>query len=353
LNQHGAARRVEEETMSQLPMLDRRSLLIGGGALSAALAANPSTLLAKTAQPEFAVKVASNQGIENATIQQLMIDRGIAKSLNLDLTVVESKVINGPMDALLSGAADICMISGFVGVLPAIEQGKDLRLVGAAMMLPALAVYTTRPEIRRAKDLEGRTVGVGAMNGLLHILMLDLLRKKGVDASKVKFVNSGSNAQVLADVVAGKVDAGLSGTAGLSNPDQARVLDDGRLWRELPEYTYQPAYASVRAIKENPEGLSRCMAAYMRLYRYMTAPGSTAAYLNARRTAGGEAAVEEGKSVLDFVQKYHPYAIRPGLLPEQVAYLQRLNVDVGLQKRVLPFDQVADLSIARGARRFL
>lgn len=340
--------------MSRLPTLDRRRFLIGGGALSTSLAVGaPSVLVAQDARGKFAVRVASNQGVENATMQQLMTDRGFARQLDLDVEVVESRVINGPMDALLGGSADICMISGFVGVLPAIEQGKDLRLVGAAMMLPALAVYTTRPEIRRVRDLEGRTVGVGGTNGLLHILMLALLRKKGVDASKIKFVNSGSNAQVLEAVAAGKVDAGLSGIAGLSNPGSARVLDDGRLWRELPEYTYQPAYASVRAIKEKPEALSRCLAAYTRLYRYMSSSGSTAAYLNARRAAAGEASIAEGRAVLEFVQKYHPYATRPGLLPEQVAYLQQLNVALGLQTKVLPFEQVADLSIARGARRFL
>src|SRR5438552_4067903 len=90
-----------------------------------------------------------------------------------------------PFEQLVA-EADICMISGFVGVLLAIEQGKELRLVGAAMLLPALAVYTRNDDIRRVEHLVGRTVGVGATNGLLHILMLALLRKKGIDSSKVE-----------------------------------------------------------------------------------------------------------------------------------------------------------------------
>ena len=99
------------------------------------------------------------------------------------------------------------------------------------------------------------------MNGLLHILMLALLRKKGIDATQVKFVSVGSNAQVLEAVAASKVDAGLSGVAGTSGTTGPRVLESGRLWLELPEYTYQLSYASVAALKEKPEALARCVAA--------------------------------------------------------------------------------------------
>jgi ABC-type nitrate/sulfonate/bicarbonate transport system substrate-binding protein len=197
------------------------------------------------------------------------------------------------------------------------------------MQLPAIAVYTGNDQIHRVTDLAGRTVGIGGDKGLLHVLMLALLRKHGVDAASVKFVNVGSNAEVLEAVLAGKVDAGPSGTAGLSGARPVRVLDDGRLWLELPEYTYQPAYASVRALHDNPQGLARCMAAYTRLYRFLSGPRSEAAYLAARRRATGEAS------------------------DSRVAWLQQLNVALGLQARVLPYEQVADPGPARAARRLL
>ena len=326
----------------------RRGFLIG--AASAGLLSGPAFALAR--QPRFTVKVASNQGVENSSLQQLMADRGFARALSLDVQIVESKTINGPMDAILAGEADICMVSGFVGVLPAIEQGREMRLVGAAMNLPALAVYTRDTAIRRVEDLAGRTFGVGGMNGLLHVLALALLRKKGVDTSSVKFVNVGSNAQVLEAVAAGKVDAGLSGPAGLTL-SSVRVLDGGRLWEAVPEYTYQPAYASVRALKEKPEALARCVAAYTRLYRYMSGPSSKAAYLAARHKAANEPTSAEGESVWNFIRTVQPYALQPGLTPQRVAYLQELNVALGLQKQVLPYDRVVDTAPARGAKTFL
>jgi len=333
--------------------LDRRRFLIGAAAASASLALDPASVFARGLRPRFSVRVASNQGAENATLQQLLLDQGYASALSLDAQIVESRSISAPMESLLSGEADICMISGFVGVLLAIEQGKELRLVGAAMLLPALAIYTRNDDIRRVEHLVGRTVGVGAPNGLLHILMLALLRKKGIDPSKVEFVTSGSNAQVLDALVAGKVDAGLSGVAAMSGAGAARVLEDGRLWQELPEYTYQPSYASVRALKEKPEALARCLAAYTKLYRYLSGPRSKAAYLAARRSATNESSSAEGEAVWNFIQKHQPYALNVGLSPERIAYLQGLNVAVGLQSKVLPFQQVVDLSPAHGAKKFL
>lgn len=340
--------------MTTAQLLDRRRFLMGAAAASAALATiDVATPTVDAQGARFGVRVASNQGAENATLQQLLTDLGYASALSLDTQVVESRTVSGPMDALLAGEADLCMISGFVGVLPAIAQGKPLRLIGAAMLLPALAVYSANGAVRRVEHLAGRTVGVGPTNGLLHILMLALLRKKGVDAARVTFVNAGSNAQVLEAVASGKVDAGLSGVAGLSGAGPAHVLEDGQLWQELPEYTYQPAYASVRAIEEKPEALARCLAAYTRLYRYLAGPASRAAYLAARRTAAGESSTAEGEAVWSFIQKYQPYALEVGLTPERVAWLQQLNVALGLQARVLPFEQVVDLGPARGAAAFL
>jgi NitT/TauT family transport system substrate-binding protein len=342
--------RAPEENMGR-HFPGRRRFLIGAAAFGSLAAMRPSALLA--GGDRFAVRIASNQGPENAALQQLMLDRGYFRALSLDAALVESRSISGPMEALLGGTADICMISGFVGILPAIEQGKELRLVGAAMLLPALAVYSRAGGIRRVSDLVGRTIGVGATNGLLHIVMIALLRKKGIDPAQVKFVNAGSNAEVFDAVAAGKVDAGLSGIAGMASPDKALVLEDGKLWQELPEYTYQPAYASVRAIKENPAGLARCLAAYTKLFRYLSGPDSKTAYLDAGRRATAETDPAQGEQVWNFIRQTQPYALDVGLSAQRVAYLQRLNVEVGLQSRILAFGQVADMSPARTARRFL
>lgn len=326
-------------------ILGRREFIVGAVAASAWPMARAET--------GFAVRVASNQGAENAALQQLLADSGFAKALSLEVQLVESRSVSGPMEALLNGDADICMISAFAGVLPVIAEGKPLRLVSAAMLLPALAVYSAKDDIKCVEDLSGRTVGVGPLHGLLHILMLALLRKKGIDAARVRFVVVGSNAQVLEAVASGKVDAGLSGVAGKSGPNSTRVLNNGRLWLELPEYTYELSYASAQSLEEKPEALARCLAAYTRLFRYLSRAQSKAAYLAARRHVEGDAAVDEGEAVWNFIQRNQPYSLEPGLSPERVMYLQQLNIGLGVQSGVRPFDQVVDLAPAQGAKKLL
>jgi NitT/TauT family transport system substrate-binding protein len=329
----------------------RRQFLLGAAA-GVMLASQPVDLFARAPSVTLNLRIASNQGLENATLQQLMSDRGFARHYSLDAEVIEGTTISAPMDMLLADNADVCMISAFVGVLPAIEQGCDLRLVGAAMLLPALALYAGDPRLRRVRDVAGRRIGIGGANGLLHILTLALLRKKGIDPKTVTFVNCGSNTQVFEAIVAGRVDVGLSGIAGTSDPG-AHVVADGRMWRELPEYTYQTAYASVKALREKPEAIARCIAAYTQLYRYVSRAASRDAYLTARGSAGSETGSADGAAIWKFIRAEQPYAVHPGLSPQRLDYLQRLNVSVGVQKTVIPFDRAFDLGPALAAAKLL
>lgn len=330
-----------------LPIHTRRRFLFSAGATAVCGLTAPAQ-----AQTEE-LRIASNQGVENASLQRLMLDRGFFSDLAIEPRILESRTVSGPMRAVQTGAADLCMISAYPGVIPAIAQGAPLRLIGAAMRLPALALFSARANIRRLEDLRGCSVGVGPKHALLHILMLALLAKKRLPATEIRFVDAGSNAQVLEAVTQGRIDAGLSGTAGLSGPAHIHVLEDGRLWRELPEYTYQIAYASLDALSRKPEAIGRGLAAYLRMFRFLSAPHSLQAYLDARQAVAGAESRAEGEAIWRFVQDEQPYASEPGISPEQVAYQQVLNVKFGLMEQVLPFDRMVDLGPANVARMLI
>lgn len=340
-----------EHSNISIESFNRRQLIIGAAA-GATLTAHVAGFAAHARPARHSIRVASNQGIENAALQQLLADRSYARRFALDVQMAEARTISAPMEMLQAGTADICMISAFAGLLPAIEQGSAVRLIGAAMLLPALALYTADPAITQVRHVAGRKIGIGGLNGLLHILTLALLGKRNIDRSAVTFINCGSNAQVLEAVSAGKVDAGLSGIAGNANPS-VHMVTDGRLWRELPEYTYQPAYASCRALRDKPEAVARCMAAYTSVFRFISGPNSRKAYIDARQKAGGEASSVEGDTIWKFIRAEQPYALHPGISPSRIDYLQRLNLSVGTQKTMMSLDKVADNRPAMAAARLL
>jgi NitT/TauT family transport system substrate-binding protein len=84
---------------------------------------------------------------------------------------------------------------------PRIEEGAGVKIVGAGMKKSALTVFAKPDGIKRLADLKGKAVAVGPALGLLHALMLQLMKEKGIDRSQVNFVDKGSNDQCYEAVV--------------------------------------------------------------------------------------------------------------------------------------------------------
>ena len=331
--------------------MNRRAALTGalGTGLMAAAGCAPKTLKG------LPVTVLSSQGNQVVTIQQLMAEKGWLKQYGMipsTLTVSSGTNIIGP---LLKGQADICIFAGFSQLLVAIEKGADLKILGGASITGQQALFAKDPKIQHVKDLEGRTVGVGAIGAQLHQVSSALLRKKGVDVSKVRFVNVGSSGDVFRAVAAGTVDAGNGQADILSDLQKLGVhmIQDGEYAVELPEYTWQASFSSTAAIRDKREVLIRTLEAYCRAFRYVQNPGSKDDFVKAQIDALQPRDVNDatGRAISqwDYLQKHKIYAEDLVLSPERVQYMQQLNVDVGAQKKILPYDQVIDTSLAKEA----
>jgi NitT/TauT family transport system substrate-binding protein len=342
--------------MVSSPVTSRRDFLrLAMAAASSGLASGLTLPTRSVAQPLHPVRIVSNSGAENNTLQQLLKDLGYLERLELAPELVGVTTPAATLEALVSGKADVCMISGFNGLLPAIESGAPVRVLGAAMRLPALVIYTKANGVMSLNDVVGRRVGIGPEMGLLHAIMVGALKKKGIDPASVQFVPIGSNAQVFQAVAEGKVDAGPADVANMERAGRLGVkpLADGAMWKELPEYPYQLVYASTNAIARRRDALVRTLAGYAQLYRFLSAPSSWPAYSRARMAATGESDAEAGRPAWTFIQDTKPFAVDIAVSSAQIEFLQTLHVAIGSQKQVQPFEQVADMSLARDALRLL
>jgi NitT/TauT family transport system substrate-binding protein len=134
---------------------------------------------------------------------------GHFKNHGLDVELVYSRGGNAAMQALVGGAVDYAGTSLDVAI-QAYANGADIRRFATTGRLPLFALATapqTADRIRGLKDLEGKTVGVGALGGADHALTLFLLKQANVDAGKVQFATVGGN--LLEGLRQGQVDAGL------------------------------------------------------------------------------------------------------------------------------------------------
>jgi len=328
--------------------VNRRHVLRAGAAAAAALIM-PRPLMAAD---RVKINLVNTSGNTNLVLAALLKQEGIFEQLGLDTNILHVADGSKLIGSLLSGETDMCALSGFGQVLPAIEKGAKLKVLAGGALLGLQAIMTKKAAIKSVKDLEGRTVGTGSLGALLHQLVVALLRKKGVDEKKVTFVNVGSSTDVFRAIAAGTVDAGPC-EAWLAGRSGTRIVEEARFYEDLPEYTYQASYASERAIGRKRDAIVRTLAAYAKLYRFLSEARSHEAFLKAFAAATGKNDREEAEAQWQFYQEHKPFAVNLVLAPERVRYMQDLNVSLGVQKSVLPFERVCDMSLAQDAVKLL
>ncbi|KMK65154.1 ABC transporter substrate-binding protein [Puniceibacterium sp. IMCC21224] len=324
----------------------RTASLTGLGLAVGGLAA---PYIARAAATQIAI--ATNPGLENRTLNALMAQQGFLGKFGADTVIVDAPGATGPFDTIASGAADLCMVSGYNMVLPRIEQGAKLKIVGAGMKKTALTVFAKPEGIATLADLRGKTIAVGGDLGLLHALMLQLLKENGIDPTEVTFVNKGSNDNCYKAVVDGSADACCSSVSHLNDSDGLDVVQQGNMWEALPHYTFQTAYASDEAIRDKHEGLVAVMAAFGALYEYLMTPEARDAFFEARKAAQKDFDEPSAQAIWDYNQNQRPYSGDLSISDTDIDYLQDMFVGLGSLKQKQPIAAVADMSAAREAAK--
>jgi ABC-type nitrate/sulfonate/bicarbonate transport system substrate-binding protein len=301
------------------------------------------------------VHIVDAGGSHELVTVELMRRQGYLEQMGIHAR--KSYVTNGAdaVELLRTGQGDVAMQVGFGPALVAIEQGVPLRVIAAANLLTVHALYSMHPGIRRLQDLPRRTVGVGKLGALTHQLVHAALRKQGVDPSTVRFVSIGNSATIFRALLAGEVEAGFGETEVFEHQAQYGVhaLEGGVLWQELPEFPNQASFATATALREKRDALVRTLAAHLLLYRFLQHPDSWKAYAAAWVAARPDSNLAEARVQWLFYQRHRPFAEDLRLPEAQVQYLQELNLNMNLQRRVLPFDSVTDMSLAREALQLI
>lgn len=333
----------------------RRSVVAGGGAIVLGTAANAflGSPAVRAAQLK-PVTLANAQGTLNQAMQELLNQKKYLQEFGLEPNLIGVSDGSKILAALIGGSADATMMTGFGQVFPAIEKGAKMKILAGGALPPSLSLFTGKPDIHTLKDLEGKSVATGSVGALLYDLTITLLKQKGVDVKKVNFINAGSSVSTFRATIAGTVDAGLGETAAIEDAGKykVRLIPGGNMTTDLPKYTFQGAWATDAAIKAKRDVIVRSLAAYCKLYRFVQTPEAKDDFLKAWGTLfSGKA--HEGVLQWNYIQKYKPFDVDLVLSEERLNYMQQLNIGFGTQKAVLPFSQVADMSLAKDAIKML
>jgi ABC-type nitrate/sulfonate/bicarbonate transport system substrate-binding protein len=333
--------------------ISRRTLLIGA-ASSASLLRSVFSATSVASAP-LPIHIANASGGLNQTLTALMRSMRFLESFGLDPTILNVADGSKMVGAVLNGSVDASLMSGFGQIFPAIEHGASLKIVAGGTLTPTIALFTGQSDINSLKDLEGRTVGTGSVGALIYQLVVTLLKKYDVDVSKVRFVNVGSSADVFRAVSMRTIDAGPAASALISQAERyhVRLIPHGNMSAELRGYTFQGAWTSDRKIATNRDALVRALAAQAKLYRFVQTPQAKDAFIAARKSVFPGADPSDHEAEWDFIATYQPFDVDLALAPKQLDYIQQLNVSFNVQSQILPFDHVADMSLATDALKLL
>jgi NitT/TauT family transport system substrate-binding protein len=153
-------------------------------------------------------------------------DLGLFKAAGLDVEV--TTLANGGVTAtaLAGGSGDIA-VSNLVQVATAISRGVPLTVIAGAGLYstraPSTAICVTKASpLHSARDLEGKTIAVAALNDQSTIALKKWLAENGADYRKVRMIELGYP-EMIAGLSAGRIDAAM-----LAEPWQttARSGDD-------------------------------------------------------------------------------------------------------------------------------
>jgi len=298
-----------------------------------------------TASPAEKIRVGVPQQVVHWMVFPLAQQKGFFKEEGFDAEIVR---ITGPSgrSALMSGDIDYYTTIAFI-VQSAIV-GLPVKVIAAYVNCPPF-VLMSRPELKSAQDLKGKTMGIGAPPGSSPDVIAKLsLKHLGLNPDKdVKYVYLNSHERTYLALEQGLYAAGLipppfdfkGAKLGLNSLARAA---------EILTYPEDGLIATVKKIKEKPDEVKRVIRAGIKANRYIrTQREGTIQFLMAWQKVDRETATANYDSA---VRSFND----DGSLPEAGL---RLIIDEARKtakvEREIPLTNVADLSILREAQKEL
>lgn len=277
--------------------------------------------------------------------------KGFFQEYGIDIDVKGVNGGNQVIAAMQSGDVDFADQSPSTMLTVAAKDGSLKAISGSR---PGLTYYfVVNKQINSLKDLEGSSVGIGAVRALIDQVTRAILKKANVDANKVTFASIGSNSDIYKAVVAGKIGGGMGDLVPPATVEQDGIKILLEVWKEFPSMYRAAFWVTPKTIAEKGDVLVRMLAAYAKTYRYLTTPESKDLYLKVA-TEVLAARPEQAQFQFDFLQKNPGVIARNLELPEDaIMVAQQLNVEAGNMEKTVPFEQVTDLSLQKKALALL
>ncbi len=139
---------------------------------------------------------------------------GLFRKYDLDFQLVYIVSASLVTAAILGGDGQVA-ITGGEAIIRAFAQGAtDLVFIASAKNTLTHSILA-KPEIKRPEDLKGKKMGVSRLGSNSHYFVIQALRQNGLQPTDVNFIQTGGQAENLAALLSGAVDAAtMTGPSG-------------------------------------------------------------------------------------------------------------------------------------------
>ena len=280
------------------------------------------------------------------------LDNGIFEKHGLD---VEIKFFRGGVATHRAAASaqsglDVAWTPAPIA-MSGISRGSGLKIFHS-MAFRFEAQLATAPDIKTAKELRGRTIGIEGRGGYSHLGALSVLQSVGLNDDDVKYMKTPPPARVPF-LVENKADAVLIHVEQVFLAQGLRkgVNKVADLWKVQPYYFYGVFIAPAAKLKSEPDTYARFAAAMMESNRaiYKDKAGFLASAVKWIRPVYQEYPNLMSKTYDIFVEE-QMWSVNNGLPRKWIEWTNDFNTKLKKYKGAAPsYDDLVDSNVARAA----
>jgi len=148
-------------------------------------------------------------------------ETGIFKKYDLDVQLIFVTPGAPAVAAILTGDSELS-VQGAGALSRALIQGnRDIAFIGGIKNILTHS-FLAKQEIKKPENLKGKRIGVSRIGSNPHYFAVQALRRFGLEARDVSFIQTGGAPETLAALVAQGIDAAV-----LTSPTDAQALNLG------------------------------------------------------------------------------------------------------------------------------
>jgi len=187
-------------------------------------------------------------------------EEGIFKRNGLDVELIHISSTSRAIQTMLAG--EIHFATGdALNTIQAVLKGADVVMVSAGVNRFVFSLMA-RPEIKKVTELRGKTIGITRIGSSTHTATLYVLNKAGLNPGDYNILPLIEVPNILAAILAGKIDAGIVSPPTNSRARKAGLNELVNLATDGPEFPSMTILTTRSYIKANEEITRRVVRSY-------------------------------------------------------------------------------------------